>query len=105
MARINARLAGGKTFGTEPADEISGTFLDDHIFAGGGYDIINAGLGNDVINGGAGADNIHGSFGNDTISYSNAAQPAGRDGREPRTVHGPRERSMRASTPTSASRM
>ena len=56
-------------FGTDKAEdqgELTGKEKDDHIFAGGGNDVLNGGRGNDYLEGGTGFDTYH-IEGNDTV--------------------------------------
>ena len=54
-------------FGTEDADLIVGTGLNDKIFALGGADTVSGGSGNDSISGGNGDDVLNGNAGIDTL--------------------------------------
>jgi Ca2+-binding RTX toxin-like protein len=54
-------------FGTEGSDVISGLFIADVIFAGGGNDRIFPKRGNDVVYGGEGSDFFEGADGNDHL--------------------------------------
>ena len=55
--------------GTDQADLLIGTPLDDRFAGGGGDDTINGNGGDDVIAGGEGDDRIDGGSGNDTANY------------------------------------
>ncbi|MFI8748322.1 peroxidase family protein [Pseudomonas sp. NPDC077186] len=71
-----AVIASAVIMGTNAANTLNGTALDDHIVGLGGDDVLNGlggddildgGDGNDVLNGGAGNDELIGGAGNDTL--------------------------------------
>ena len=63
--------------GTDQADLLIGTPLDDRIIAGGGNDTIDGNEGDDIIAGGEGDDRIAGGGGNDTVTYGGLADDVG----------------------------
>jgi VCBS repeat-containing protein len=56
--------------GTESADVLEGTILNDHLIGLGGDDTLNGGGGSDVLEGGAGNDMLSGGAGSDTYVYN-----------------------------------
>ncbi|MEM1297977.1 MAG: calcium-binding protein [Pseudomonadota bacterium] len=58
--------------GSSIQDRVFANGGNDTIFGGAGDDVINGGAGNDIIVGGAGADSLDGGAGDDTVSYASA---------------------------------
>ncbi len=58
--------------GTDSAEELRGTALDDRIDGLAGNDVLRGEDGNDLLDGGAGADTLHGGNGNDQLKGGDA---------------------------------
>ncbi|MEQ1813297.1 MAG: putative Ig domain-containing protein [Candidatus Nitrotoga sp.] len=56
--------------GTEGADTLNGTLLNDYLTGSGGDDLLSGNEGSDVLEGGAGNDTLQGGWGSDTYIYN-----------------------------------
>lgn len=59
-------------FGTDLADKLTGSGIDDMIFGKDGSDTLTGNNGDDLLDGGAGGDKLLGGAGNDTAGYGSA---------------------------------
>jgi len=62
-----AVVASAVIMGTNAANTLNGTALDDHILGLGGNDVLNGLAGNDILDGGAGNDTLDGGLGADVM--------------------------------------
>lgn len=62
-----AVIASAVIMGTNAANTLNGTALDDHILGLGGNDVLNGLAGNDILDGGAGNDTLDGGLGADVM--------------------------------------
>ncbi|MGF0337873.1 peroxidase family protein [Ectopseudomonas toyotomiensis] len=62
-----AVVASAVIMGTNAANTLNGTALDDHILGLGGNDVLNGLAGNDILDGGAGNDTLDGGLGSDVM--------------------------------------
>ncbi|MDZ4194963.1 MAG: peroxidase family protein [Pseudomonas sp.] len=62
-----AVIASAVIMGTNVANTLNGTALDDHILGLGGNDVLNGLAGNDILDGGAGNDTLDGGLGADVM--------------------------------------
>jgi Ca2+-binding RTX toxin-like protein len=59
--------------GTAVDNKLIGNFGDDQLFGGAGNDLLDGGEGNDLLRGGAGADRLDGGAGVDTVDYQDSS--------------------------------